>query len=247
VSINLANGTATAGSGLTFAAGDPRAGTAVTPALDYGGDGRLIGVAAAQGVFAGQTAVGAATLSTLAKLPFPGNEPVRSTVASDGSVWTTAALGTSPRQSKQSRLVRYDPATGRVSGQNGVFVQVKLAALAADGQVPDDTTAPRATFTNRVLRRTVTRGNAFYEGLRIKVNEGGQTLASLRYRGKIAGFGLVTLDRPGSATFQIGTRKGIGATLRKAAAAHRHAVLHLTVHDWAGNKRVYDVPVRLAL
>jgi hypothetical protein len=56
----------------------------------------------------------------------------------------------------------------------------------------------------------------------------------------------VTLDRPGSATFQISPRKDMGATLRNAAAAHRRAVVHLTVHDWAGNKRVYDVPVRLS-
>jgi hypothetical protein len=246
-SIDLTTGAASAGGGLTFVAGDPHAGARATPALDYGRDGRLVGVAAAQGVFAVQTAPGAATLSTLANLPFPGHEPVRSTVASDGSVWTTAALGTTPQGSKQSRLVRYDPATGRVSGQNGVFLQVKLAALAADGQVPDDHAKPKATFSHKVLRRTVTRGHTSYQGLHIQVNEGGQTVASLRYRGKIAGFGLVTLDRPGSATLQIGPRKGLGATLRRAAAAHRRAVVHLTVRDWAGNKRIYDVPVRLSL
>jgi Domain of unknown function (DUF4394) len=247
VSINLATGAATPGGGLTFAAGDPHAGVQATPALDYGRDGRLVGVAAAQGAFAAQTTVGAATLSTLATLPFPGNEPVRSTVASDGSVWTVAALGTTPQQSKQSRLVRYDPATGKVTGQNGTFLLTKLAALASDGQVPDDHTKPKATFTNRVLQRKVRRGHAYFEGLRIKVDEGGQTVASLRYRGAIAGFGLVTRDSAGSSTLQIGPRRGLSTTLRRAPAAHRRAVVHLTVHDWAGNKRVYDVPVRLSL
>jgi hypothetical protein len=247
VTINLATGVATAGPGLSFAPGDPHAGAQATPALDYGSDGRLIGVAAAQGAFVAQTTAGAATIGTLAKLPFPGNEPVRSTVASDGSVWTTATLGTKPGSSKQSRLVRYDPATGKVSGQNGVFLFVKVAAIASDGQVADDHTAPRATFSDKVLRRKVSRDNAYFQGLRIKVNEGGQTTASLRYRGKLAGFGLVSLDRAGSSTLQIGPRKAMGATLRKAAAAHRRALVHLTVHDWAGNKRVYDVPVRLSL
>ena len=203
--------------------------------------------AAAQGAFVAQTTAGAATIGALATLPFPGNEPVRSTAASDGSVWTTATLGTKPGSSKQSRLVRYDPATGRMSGQNGVFLFVKIAAIASDGQVADDHTAPRATFSDKVLRRKVSRGNAYFQGLRIKVDEGGQTTASLRYRGKLAGFGLVSLDRAGSSTLQIGPRKAMGATLRKAAAAHRRALVHLTVHDWAGNKRVYDVPVRLSL
>jgi uncharacterized protein DUF4394 len=247
VTINLATGAATNGTGLTFAAGDPHAGAQASPALDYAADGRLIGVAAAQGAFAAQTAAGAATLSTLAKLPFPGNEPVRSTVAPDGSVWTIATLGTTRGASKQSRLVRYDPATGRVTGQNGVFLLRKFEAIAADGTVPDDTTKPKATFSDRVLHRTVNSGSAYFAGLRIKVDEGGQTVASLRYRGKTAGFGLVTLDTAGSSTFQFGPRKGMGATLRKAAAAHRRAVVHLTVRDWAGNKRIYDVPVRLSL
>jgi Domain of unknown function (DUF4394) len=247
VSINLANGAATPGSGLTFAAGDPHAGVQATPALDYGRDGRLIGAAAAQGVFAAQTAVGAPTVNTLAPLPFPGNEPVRSTVGSDGTVWTVARLGSGKATSQQSRLVRYDPATGNMKGQNGTFLLVKVAAIASDGQVADDTTKPKATFSNKVLRRKVVRGHAYFQGLRIKVDEGGQTIASLRYRGKVAGFGLVTRESAGSSTFQIGPRKDLGATLRKAAAAHRRAVVHLTVHDWARNTRVYDVPVTLSL
>jgi hypothetical protein len=134
-----------------------------------------------------------------------------------------------------------------VRGQNGTFLLVKLAAIASDGQVPDDTTKPKATFTNKVLRRKVTRGYGYFQGLRLKVNEGGQTLASLRYRGKIAGFALVTLESAGSPTLQIAPRRGLGSTLRNAAAAHRRAVVHLTVRDWAGNKRVYDVPVTLSL
>ncbi|MEN3285322.1 MAG: hypothetical protein V7607_6462 [Solirubrobacteraceae bacterium] len=247
VTINLTTGAATNATGLTFAAGDPHAGVQATPALDYAGDGRLIGAAAAQGAFAAQTAPGAATLSTLAKLPFSGIEPVRSTVASDGSVWTISTLGTGHSTSKQSRIVRYDPASGRITGQNGVFLLRKFEAIAGDGAVPDDTTKPKATFSDRVLRRKVTAGHAYFAGLRLEVSEGGQSVASLRYRGKVAGFGLVTRETKGSSTFQFGPRKDMGTTLRRAAANHRRAVVHVTVRDWAGNKRIYDVPVRLSL
>ena len=43
-----------------------------------------------QSAYAVQTAAGAATLQTLAAVPFPTLEPLRSTVASDGSVWTAS-------------------------------------------------------------------------------------------------------------------------------------------------------------
>ena len=99
VVINLANGAATDGPGLTFAAGDPHAGAQAAPALDYAADGRLIGVAAGQGAYAVQTAAGAATLQTLVgdALPEPPS-PTRSTVASDGSVWTAANLSDKPNR-----------------------------------------------------------------------------------------------------------------------------------------------------
>ena len=38
-----------------------------------------------------------------------------------------------------------------------------------------------------------------------------------------------------------------GSALRKAAAEHRRARVHITVHDWAGNKRIYDRTVQLSL
>ena len=87
-------------------------------------------------------AAGAATLQTLAGVPFPTIEPTRSTVASDGSVWTAANLSDKPNRAPQSRLVRYDPATGQITGQDGAFLGVRLDALAADGPVADDKTAP---------------------------------------------------------------------------------------------------------
>ena len=247
VVINLATGAATNGPGLTFAAGDPHAGAQAAPALDYAADGRLIGLDGAQKAYAVQTAAGAATLQTLAAVPFATIEPTRSTVASDGSVWTATNLSDKPNRAPQSRLVRYDPTTGQIRGQNGVFLQERLDAIAADGPVANDKTAPKATFSGKVLQRKVKRGYAFWTGLSVKTNEGGQTVASIRLNGKVAGMSLATLERAGSARLDFGANKKYGAALRRAAAAHRRVVVHLTVHDWAGNKRVYDRTVRLSL
>jgi hypothetical protein len=248
VTVNLATGAATNGTGLTFAAGDAHAGAQAAPSLDYAADGRLVGVDTAQKAYAVQTAAGAATLSTLAGVPFPTLEPLRSTVASDGSVWTAANLTDKPNRPTQSRLVRYDRATGQVRGQNGVFLGVRLDAITANGPVADDKKAPDATFTGKVLHRRVKRGQfSYWTGLRIKTNEGGQTLASVRLNGKVVGMGLVTLDAAGTGRLDFGARKSAAAALRKAAKTGRRVVVHITVNDWARNKHIYDRPMRLAL
>jgi hypothetical protein len=248
VTINLADGAATAGPGLSFAPGDPNAGVQAAPALDYAADGRLIGVAAGQGAYAVQTAAGAATLQTLVATPFPNLQPERSTVASDGSVWTAANLSDKPNRPAQSRLVRYDPATGQITHQSGALLGERLDALTADGQVADDKTAPKATFSSSVLHRQVKRGKySYWTGLRFKTNEGGQTLASMRLNGKIVGFGLVTRYSAGSTSMDIGPSKSAAAALLRAAKAGRRVVVHITVNDWAGNKHIYDRPMRLSL
>jgi hypothetical protein len=246
VTVNLTTGAATAGKGLTFGAGDPHAGAQATPSLDYAADGRLIGVDGAQKAYAVQTAAGAATLSTLAGVPFPALEPLRATVASDGAVWTASNLSAKADRAPQSRVVRLDPSTGKALSQSA-FLGVKLDALTADGSVADDKTAPKATSPGKVLRREVKRGNAFWTGLRIKTNEGGQTIASIRLNGKVAGMGLVTLYSAGTARLDFGANRKYGAALRRAAAAHRRVLVHITVNDWAGNKHIYDRPMRLAL
>jgi hypothetical protein len=248
VVIDLATGAATNGPGLTFVAGDPHAGAQPAPALDYAADGRLIGVDAGQGAYAVQTAAGAATLQTLAGVPFKTIEPTRATVASDGSVWTATNLSDKPNRAPQSRLVRYDPATGKITGQDGVYLLSRLDAIAADGPVADDKTPPKATSSGNVLQRKVNkRGDAYWTGLTVKTNEGGQILASIRLNGKVAGMALTTLERAGSAHLQFGANKKYGAALRRAAAAHRRVVVHVTVNDWARNKHIYDRAIRLSL
>jgi Domain of unknown function (DUF4394) len=247
VVINLATGAATNGPGLTFAAGDPHAGAQAAPALDYAADGRLIGLDAAQKAYAVQSAAGAATLQTLAGVPFPTIEPTRATVASDGSLWTATNLSDKPNRT-QSRLVRYDPATGQIRGQNGVFMFERLDAIAADGPVADDKTPPNATISGKALQRKVNkRGDALWTGLSVKTNEGGQILASIRLNGKVAGMALSSLERAGTAHLQFGANKKLGAALRRAAAAHRRVVVHVTVNDWARNKHIYDRAMRLSL
>jgi len=248
VVVDLATGAATSGPGLTFAAGDPHAGAQAAPALDYAADGRLIGVDSGQSAYAVQTAAGAATLQTLAGVPFKTIEPTRATVASDGSVWTATNLSDKPNRAPQSRLVRYDPATGKITGQDGVYLLSRLDAIAADGPVADDRTPPKATSSGKFLQRKVNkRGDAYWTGLTVKTNEGGQILASIRLNGKVAGMALTSLERAGSAHLQFGANKKYGAALRRAAAAHRRVVVHVTVNDWARNKHIYDRAMRLSL
>ena len=57
----------------------------------------------------------------------------------------------------------------------------------------------------------------------------------------------VALYDAGTARLDFGASRKYGAALRRAAAAHRRVVVHVTVNDWAGNKHIYDRAVRLAL
>ncbi|HEY7620097.1 MAG TPA: DUF4394 domain-containing protein [Solirubrobacteraceae bacterium] len=239
ITVNLANGAATNNAPLGFAAGDANAGTQMTPALDYAADGRLIGVADAQNAFAAQTAPGAATLKTLAKTPFPALEPLRATVASDGSVWAVANQSAKKKRLPQSRVVRYDPATGVISNQSLPFLE-QLVAVADDGKVADDTKAPKATLKGRVLRREIVRDHPWYTGLRAKVSQGGQVLASVRLHGKVITMGLGTIDQAGTVKVEFGANKRNDAALRRAIRNHGRVLVHLTVHDFAGNKRIYE-------
>ncbi|MGZ8650218.1 MAG: hypothetical protein ACXW08_16580 [Solirubrobacteraceae bacterium] len=45
----------------------------------------------------------------------------------------------------------------------------------------------------------------------------------------------------------FGSGKKNAPALRRAAEAHRKVVVHITVHDFAGNKHVYDRALRLSL
>jgi hypothetical protein len=245
VTVDLASGKATAGSNLTFAVGDAHAGVQAAPALDYQADGRLIGVDAAQGAVAAQTAVGASTLGTVANLPAKVGQPMRSTVASDGAMWAASGLTNNGKSYPQSQLLRYNPATGRLNPSIAIL-DVKLAALSADGQVDDDTTKPRGSIRSAVLRRHVVHGFVYYGPIRVKSNEAGQVTAQLLLRGKTVASGLASRNVAGTFSVQASARKNMNPTLAKAAAAESRAVVRVTVHDWAGNKRTYQRAVHLS-
>ena len=61
-------------------------------------------------------------------------------------------------------------------------------------------------------------------------------MASLRLNGKVVGFGLVTRYSAGSASLDFGATKKGAAALRQAAKAHRRAIVHITVRDWAAQQ-----------
>jgi hypothetical protein len=143
--------------------------------------------------------------------------------------------------------VRYDPATGKITGVNGTFLFVELAAVADDGTVPDDTTKPTASIRGTVLRRHVTHGFSSYGPVGIKLSEPAQITGHLLLGGRGVGFAFTGTDVAGVTGLRFTPTKSQGAVLRKAAAAHRRVVVRVTVRDWAGNKRTTEKAVRLSL
>jgi hypothetical protein len=244
--IDLATSAKTQGGGLTFAAGDHHAGAKAVPSLDYEADGRLIGIDPTQNAIAVQTAVGAPTVSTLSGLVFKALEPVRATVASDGSVYIATSLSNDPKKQQQSRFLRYDPAKGKITGESGVYLGVKLAAVADDGQVADDTTRPKGSIRGTVVRRHIAHGFSYYGPIGVKTNEPGQVTGELLLDGKTVASGFSSTYVAGYVDIDFFPRKTARLTLRRAAAAHRRAVVRMTVHDWAGNKRTYKKTVHLS-
>jgi hypothetical protein len=98
-----------------------------------------------------------------------------------------------------------------------------------------------------VLRRHVTRGFSYYGPLGVKVNEPAQVTGELLLNGKTVASGLGSSFVAGFVDVQFVPRRGAGATLRRAAAAHRRVVVRMTVHDWARNKRTIQRAVHLSL
>ena len=170
-----------------------------------------------------------------------------STVASDGSVWTVANLSDKPNRAKQSRVLGFDPATGKLSGENGAFFLRQLVAIADNGPVADDTAAPKAHISSKTLKRHVSsKGLAYYSGLNVKSSEGGQVVASLRLHGKVVGMALETRDTAGTFKLQFGANRDGAAALRRAVREHRKVLVHVTVNDWARNKHITERSMRLA-
>jgi hypothetical protein len=237
--ISLASGAATPAPPPAYAPGDPHAGQTPVLAADALPDGRLAGLDAAHGDFVvPQSAGGVLTTSTA--VPGALENPARVTVAPDGSVWLAAKLGANNgREYRQSRLVRFDPATGRASHAHGPYLGVELVALAAVGPVPVPAAPPHAQIM--VPTRELLRDIDAHHGIvtRVRLSEGGQVVVSTRDRsGRTLGFGFDTRDDAGSlAITSMSNAKELRELRRLAGTQVR---LDVRVHDFAGHVRTYD-------
>jgi hypothetical protein len=156
------------------------------------------------------------------------------TTASDGSTWIATGLqqrnGAAP---DQSLLLRYEPQADRLRSA-GSYLFSTLDAIAATGPAADDTSAPVVSV--RVPKQSVRSAlKAHGFSAIITTSEGGQTVGSARIDGKYKGFGLLTVERGGTRRIVVNAKQ---STIR--AAAGQRIRLHLTVHDYAGNKKAVD-------
>lgn len=237
--VNLTTGTATPAPPPAYAPGDPHAGQTPALAADALSDGRLAGIDAAHRDFVVQQSAGG-PLTTSTAVPGALENPTRVTVAPDGSVWLAAKLGANNgREYHQTRLVRFDPATGRVSRANGPYLSIELVALAAVGPVPVPTAAPQAQIT--LPARESLREIDAHHGIvaRVRLLEGGQVVVSTRDRsGRSIGFGFDTRDDAGSLAITSTSNAKDLLELRRLTGTR--AQLRFTVHDFAGHMRAYD-------
>jgi hypothetical protein len=167
-------------------------------------------------------------------------DPTAVTTGLDGSTWIVTALPHT-HTTDQSRVLRFDPATGRVGVQRSYLFQ-QLDAIAATGLVPDDHAAPKVTV--RIPRQTVRSALARHGFIAdVTTSEAGQTVMSARVGTSYRGFGFATKigDDGGRLRVLASSRR----QRIRASAGHRIR-LHLAVHDWAGNVKIIDRYFRLA-
>jgi Domain of unknown function (DUF4394) len=237
--VSLASGAATPAPAPAYAPGDPHAGQTPALAADALSDGRLAGVDAAHGDFVVQQSADGPFVTSTA-VPGAFENPTRVSVAPDGSVWLAAKLGSNHgREYRQTRLVRFDPATGRVGDADGPYLSRELVAFAAVGPVPVPTAAPQAQIT--VPARESLGEIDAHHGIvaRVRLSEGGQVVVSTHDRsGQTLGFGFDTRDDAGSlAITSLGNAKEL-RELRRLVGTR--VQLEIRVHDFAGHVRTYD-------
>ena len=237
--VSLAGGAATPSPAPAYAPGDPNAGKTPALAADALSDGRLAGIDAAHGDFVVQQSAGG-PLTTSTAVPGALENPIRVTVAPDGSVWLAAKLGANNgREYHQTRLMRFDPTTGRIGHADGPYLPRELVALAAVGPVLVPTAPPSAQIT--VPTRESLRAIDAHHGIvaRVRLSEGGQVVVSTRDRsGRSIGFGLGTRDDAGSLAITSVSNARDLRELRRLTGTR--VQLRFTVHDFAGHMRAYD-------
>jgi hypothetical protein len=198
--------------------------------VDAGADGVLRGI---DPVSNSVVSLDAAGEHALAPLALSTHAPNAVTTAADGALWISTSLAPRAHGEEQSRLLRFDPQTGRLRSQSSFLFQ-QLDALAATGTAPDDTKAP--TVSVHIPKQTLKSAlkHRGYVAV-ITTSEPGQTVMSARVGSSYRAFGFTTAIHGGTIRVLASSKQD----RIRATAGHR-VRLHIAVHDWAGNTKVLD-------
>jgi hypothetical protein len=218
--IDLASGAVTAD--------DPAAADIVA---DLGTDRVLRGVDPASNSIVTLDGAGEHTIAPLGDLAT--HNPTAVTTAADGALWITTGLAVRPRGERQSRLLRFDPKTGRLRAADS-YLLTQLDAIAATGTAPEDTTAPKVSvhIPRQSVKSAVKRRGYIAE---ITTSEPGQTVMSARVGSSYRAFGFATAIHAGKLRVLASSKQ----SRIRASGGHR-VRLHIAVHDFAGNTKVLD-------
>jgi hypothetical protein len=216
---------------LTTGAVTADAPAAFNVAADLGADGALRGVDPASNSIVTVDGTGEHVIGSLGGTTT--HSPTAVTTAADGVLWITTGLALHPGGPKQSRLLRFDPKTGKLHAVNSYLFQ-QLDALAAAGTTPDDTTAPKVSvhIPRQSLESALKRRGYLAE---ITTSEPGQILMSARVGSSYRAFGFTTAIHGGKIRVVAPSKH----SRIRASAGHR-VRLHIAVHDFAGNTKVLD-------
>jgi hypothetical protein len=216
---------------LTSGAVTADAPAAANVAADLGTDGVLRGVDPASNSIVTLDANGEHAVASLGATTT--HSPTAVTTAADGTLWMTTGLALHPRGPKQSRLLRFDPKTGKLHAVNSYLFQ-QLDALAAVGTTPDDTAAPKVSvhIPRQRLESALKRRGYLAD---ITTSEPGQIIMSARVGSSYRAFGFTTAIHGGKIRVVAPSKQ----SRIRASAGHR-VRLHIAVHDFAGNTKVLD-------
>lgn len=199
--------------------------------VDLGTDGVLRGVDPASNSIVTLDGAGEHVVASLGDTTT--NTPTAVTTATDGTLWITTGLRPPAHAPKQSRLLRFNPKTGKLHAVNTYLFQ-QLDALAAVGTTPDDTTAPKVSvhIPRQHLASALKRRGYLAE---ITTSEPGQILMSARVGSSYRAFGFTTAIHGGKIRVVAPSKHS-----RILASAGHRVRLHIAVHDFAGNTKVLD-------
>lgn len=221
---------------VQYAAGDAGTGTAA-PVVDLTAYGEYGGVEAVRSV---RTLVDAAGAHTSDPLPrgLALHGPTRITTGPGGIQWATTRMMDGAGRPAGTTLLELQPGRARVLQHGGLGAE--LGAIAAVGEVADDKTAPKPTVSipKQSYAQAVKRRGLIVD---VRTDEPGQTVVSARKRGKVRGFGFDTAMKPGTLRVRVSTTPAHLKELRG-----KRVLLHVTVKDNAGNRRVLDRAFTLA-